>query len=125
MNSPKNSLINLHLGLTDQNILLEIEMAAVGAAILANKIPEALQGIAPEMFCNSHLATIWIAIKHLHKNKKSCDYLTISEFLRKHKKLDEIGGISFIMTLGDAVSNMALCSEWAFHIRKAATKCGL
>lgn len=120
MKSSKTSLTDIHLGIGVQsNILYEIEMAALGAVIFASKIPEAFKSITHEMFCDTTLGTVWQAIEFLDKKKQSCDYITISELLRKHNRLDQVGGVIFISSLGNIAVATHRQADFAFMIKKA------
>lgn len=78
----------------------EAEEAVIGA-IMIN--PDAFPAVAiflkPEDFYFLRHQYIWQALERLYERNEPVDYLTLSQELRDHGKLDDIGGLPYITRL--------------------------
>jgi len=100
-----------------QNV--EAEMATLGAMLIDEKVvPEVLEFINEESFYKQEHKAIFEAMIYLFDKQKKIDILTVSDYLRKNKILDKIGGASYLTTLADFVPSSANASHYARIIKE-------
>lgn len=89
-----------------QNV--EAEQAVLGAMMLDhNAVIAAMEKLTPNDFYREVHRTIFEAMEHLHHENKEIDVITLPEELRRMKKLDDIGGIEYILSLPNLVATAA------------------
>ncbi|GAB4286401.1 MAG: replicative DNA helicase [Marinilabiliales bacterium] len=100
--------------------VIELEEAVLGAIMLEkDAVHSALEVLKPECFYKDEHRIIYEAIIELSKDLKPIDILTVTELLRKQKKLDEVGGPSYIAEL---TSKVATAAHIEFHAKIIAQK---
>jgi len=89
-----------------QNI--EAEQAVLGAMMLEhNAVVTALELLQAEDFYRDVHKVIFEAMARLHRTNQEVDVITLPEELRRMKKLDDVGGLEYILTLPNVVSTAA------------------
>ena len=89
-----------------QNV--EAEQAVLGAMMLDhNAVVAAMEKLSPNDFYREVHRTIFEAMSNLHRENKEVDVITLPEELRRMKKLDEVGGLEYILSLPNLVATAA------------------
>ena len=89
-----------------QNV--EAEQAVLGAMMLDhNAVIVAMEKLTPNDFYREVHRTIFEAMEHLHHENKEIDVITLPEELRRMKKLEDVGGIEYILSLPNLVATAA------------------
>ena len=89
-----------------QNV--EAEQAVLGAMMLDhNAVVAAMEKLSPNDFYREVHRTIFEAMSRLHRENKEVDVITLPEELRRMKKLDEVGGLEYILSLPNLVATAA------------------
>lgn len=89
-----------------QNV--EAEQAVLGAMMLEhNAVVAAMEKLRPSDFYREVHRTIFEAMEHLHHDNKEVDVITLPEELRRMKKLDDVGGLEYILSLPNLVATAA------------------
>lgn len=98
----------------------ELEEAVLGAIMVDKDGLAAVNSILrPESFYAEANKLIFEHMEILFKNTQPIDLLTVSEALRKSNKLEEIGGINYLMNLTNRVASAA---NIEYHARIVAQK---
>ena len=98
----------------------ELEEAVLGAIMVDKDGLAAVNSILrPESFYAEANKLIFEYMEILFKNTQPIDLLTVSEALRKAKKLEEVGGINYLMNLTNRVASAA---NIEYHARIVAQK---
>lgn len=101
-----------------QNV--EAEQAVLGAMMLDhNAVIAAMEKLTPNDFYREVHRTIFEAMEHLHHENKEIDFITLQEELRRMKKLDDVGGIEYILSLPNLVVTAA---NIEYHAKIVAEK---
>ena len=89
-----------------QNV--EAEQAVLGAMMLEhNAVVAAMEKLRPGDFYREVHRTIFEAMEHLHHDNKEVDVITLPEELRRMKKLDDVGGLEYVLSLPNLVATAA------------------
>lgn len=93
---------------------LEAEKSLLGALLVD---PDALVKVAdlvhPESFYDPAHNTIYAAIEHLYEKRQPIDVITLTDQLKKMKKLEEAGGTAALARLSNILSTAANVVEYA------------
>lgn len=81
--------------------------------------------VKAEDFFYSKNALIFKAMADLHKSNQHIDIATVAEWLKRHEKLNEVGGIDYLAELIDAVPTVILAEEQAKIVRDRSVMRGL
>jgi replicative DNA helicase len=85
---------------------IELEKSLLGAIIIENAKPLAdMPFINPELFYHSAHVQIWEAIRYLYLRGDKVDMLTVIQRLADMKKLDNVGGASYIVGLTQTIGS--------------------
>jgi replicative DNA helicase len=100
-----------------QNI--EAEQSVIGSILLENEaISKALEILKPDDFYyGSHQQVFQCMIELFEKNEPT-DFITITERLKKKKKLEEIGGASYIADLSEKIPTAANIEFYAKIVKE-------
>lgn len=99
---------------------LDLEEAVLGAVMMDKDGLSAINSILrKESFYLDANQVIFEHMEALFKNSQPVDLLTLTEALRKSNKLEEIGGINYLMKLTNRVASAA---NIEFHARIVAQK---
>lgn len=72
-----------------------------------NAVIAAMEKLTPNDFYREVHRIIFEAMEHLHHDNKEIDVITLPEELRRMKKLDDVGGIEYILSLPNLVATAA------------------
>ena len=98
---------------------LEAEKAVIGSVFINNGIIDSLiEIITPEDFYSNSYGVLFNAMLNLHEKNQPIDMLTVSEFLKKEKTLDKIGGITFISEIIDEIPSAANAVHYAKIVKE-------
>ncbi len=87
---------------------LEAEQAVLGAVLLENgAFPKVLENIKEKHFYREAHRKIFLAMQDLFERNEPIDLLTLTDRLRKHSSLEEVGGEAYLAALVDAVPTAA------------------
>lgn len=79
---------------------LDAEAGAIGGVLLdSRQLEDVLELIRPDDFYDSRNKEIFAAIVELYKAGTAVDYLTVSDWLTKHQKIERAGGVGYISGL--------------------------
>ncbi len=100
---------------------LESEVSVLGAALLStNAASDVLQILKPDHFYRSAHRLVFESIYDLHFNGDAVDTVTVTEWLARRDKIDEVGGPGAIHDLTAAVPTAANASYYARIVREKA-----
>ncbi len=93
---------------------IEAEMAVLGSMMIERTVIDRIIAIVSEncFYSESH-KTIFQAIRALYETNSAVDVATVSAELKKQKKLTEIGGASYLVTLIESVPTAANAEDYA------------
>jgi replicative DNA helicase len=98
---------------------LEAEQAVLGAILIDKDAVSAVsQLIASDNFYDPRHRDIYDAMLTLYEERKPLDLLTITDILKKRKKLDKIGGSAYLASLTNIVPTAANSEYYAQIIRE-------
>jgi len=87
---------------------IPLEEAVLGAIMLdKDALPSVLHVLKPESFYLPAHQEIYSVMEFLFSSSSPVDLLTVHEELRKRKKMDEVGGPTYLMQLADKVASSA------------------
>ncbi|HUT85841.1 MAG TPA: replicative DNA helicase [Elusimicrobiales bacterium] len=93
---------------------LEAEMAVLGAMLIEPQaIERSMDTLKEHQFYHNKHKVIFRAIKDLFEKNSAVDLVTITEELKKRKKLGEIGGETYLSELLEKVSSAAHVEHYA------------
>ncbi len=99
----------------------EAEMTVLGAMMFEESgVVKALEILRPEYFYDDNHRKIFSAMSELFQKSSPIDLLTVSEQLRKHSQLEEIGGASYLTTLTTSVPTAAHIDQYAKMVKEKA-----
>jgi len=79
---------------------IEAEEAVLGCMLInTNAVPKAIQNLEKNSFYSTVNQTIYSSMVKLFDDNKTIDYVSLTDQLKKNKKLDEVGGAYFITGL--------------------------
>lgn len=102
---------------------LDAESSVISAILID---PDAIVKVAdilvPESFYDKNHQAIYEAMMALYTKNQPIDVVTLTEYLRKHKKLSAIGGAAKLAELSSVVSTAANVVHYANLVADAFTK---
>ena len=99
---------------------IEIEQVVLGALLIDTEAFGLVsEMLSAETFYDPRHKNIFEAIRTLNMNERPADILTVTEELRKMGKLDQVGGMTYVMDLSYMVSSSA---NVEYHSRILAQK---
>ena len=100
---------------------LDAEMSVLGAMLLDKEaIAQAIESIGSESFYKEANAKIYSAIIQLYDANQPVDIVTITEYLKKQKELESVGGAGYISMLLDAIPSAASVSHYLRIVQEKA-----
>jgi len=100
---------------------LDAEMSVLGAMLLDKEaIAQAIETIGSESFYKPANAKIYSAIIQLYDANQPVDIVTISEYLKKRKELESVGGAGYISMLLDAIPSAANVAHYLKIVKEKA-----
>ncbi|MFV0617116.1 MAG: replicative DNA helicase [Megasphaera sp.] len=102
-----------------QNV--EAEQAVLGAMLLSHDaVIVAMEKLQPRDFYRDVHRIIFEAMEHLHRENKEIDVITLPEELKRMKKLDDVGGIEYVLSLPNLVGSAANIEYYANIVAEKA-----
>jgi len=107
-----------------QNI--EVEQSLLGCMLVDKDAIIAVSGwLAPEHFYDERHIQIYSSILDLFNEGLPIDLVTLTDKLKKQKKLSKVGGRAYIADLATKVASSANAEEYGKIIKESATRRGL
>ncbi len=101
---------------------LEAEMSILGGILIDNDaINRVLEMLTPEDFYRESHRKIFQAMMKLSDMREPCDFITMTDMLKKAGELDEIGGAAYLATLVDYVPTAANISYYCKMVKEKST----
>ncbi|MBS1723893.1 MAG: replicative DNA helicase [Armatimonadetes bacterium] len=101
---------------------VEAEMCALGTMILSERGAEEVQAIlSEEDFYRPSHREIFKAIRQLMLQSKAIDWLTLEHELKVRQKLEEVGGMEYLIQIADAVPSAHNAAYYAQIVQDLAT----
>ncbi|MBI4033265.1 MAG: replicative DNA helicase [Candidatus Blackburnbacteria bacterium] len=102
---------------------LDAEISVLGALLLdKNSIINVAEFLRAEHFYDSRNASIFEAMVELYEAREPIDVLTVSERLKRKKRLKEVGGVTYLADLVNRVPTAAHVEHYGKIVKDAATK---
>ena len=102
-----------------QNV--EAEQAVLGAMLLSHDaVIVAMEKLQHRDFYRDVHRIIFEAMEHLHRENKEIDVITLPEELKRMKKLDDVGGIQYVLDLPNLVGSAANIGYYANIVAEKA-----
>ena len=99
----------------------EAEMSVLGAMFFdETALIKAIEVLRPACFYDLRHQNLFQVIADLFEKNQPVDLITVSEELRKHKQLDDIGGISYLTQLSTSVPTSANVEYYARIVKEKA-----
>ncbi len=99
----------------------EAEMSVLGAMLFEeNALAKAIEILKPDYFYDLRHQNIFSAMVSLFERNHAVDLVTVSEELKKHKQLEEIGGVSYLTQLTTVVPTAANIEHYAHIVKEKA-----
>ena len=98
---------------------IEAEQSVIGGILLDNEVlPNVLEILRGGEFYRAAHRTIFGAVMQLFERNEPCDLVTLTDLLRSQKKLEEVGGASYLASLVDRVPSSANTGQYARIVKE-------
>ena len=105
--------------LPPQNV--EAEQAVLGAMLLSHDaVIVAMEKLQSQDFYRDVHRIIFEAMEHLHRENKEIDVITLPDELKRMKKLDDVGGLEYVLNLPNLVGSAANIEYYANIVAEKA-----
>lgn len=102
-----------------QNV--EAEQAVLGAMLLSHDaVIVAMEKLQSQDFYRDVHRIIFEAMEHLHRENKEIDVITLPDELKRMKKLDDVGGLEYVLNLPNLVGAAANIEYYANIVAEKA-----
>lgn len=102
-----------------QNV--EAEQAVLGAMLLSHDaVIVAMEKLQSQDFYRDVHRIIFEAMEHLHRKNKEIDVITLPDELKRMKKLDDVGGLEYVLNLPNLVGSAANIEYYANIVAEKA-----
>lgn len=102
---------------------VDAEISVLGALLLdKNSIVNVAEFLKAEHFYDNRNASIFEAMIELYEAREPIDVLTVSERLKRKKRLKEVGGATYLADLVNRVPTAAHVEHYGKIVKDAATK---
>lgn len=102
-----------------QNV--EAEQAVLGAMLLSHDaVIVAMEKLQSQDFYRDVHRIIFKAMEHLHRENKEIDVITLPDELKRMKKLDDVGGLEYVLNLPNLVGSAANIEYYANIVAEKA-----
>lgn len=102
-----------------QNV--EAEQAVLGAMLLSHDaVIVAMEKLQSQDFYRDVHRIIFEAMEHLHRENKEIDVITLPDELKRMKKLDDVGGLEYVLNLPNLVGSAANIEYYANIVAEKA-----
>lgn len=101
---------------------LEAEMSALGAMLLSERAATEISEVLEEddFYVPAH-REIFKAIKQLLLNSRAIDFVTLEDALKTRGKLDEVGGVDYLVQIAQSVPSAANATYYAGIVQDKST----
>lgn len=101
----------------------EAEKSILGSILIdKDAIVDIAVVLTPEMFYNNNNGKIYEAMVALYENRDPIDVLTVSDYLKKKKLLDNVGGRAYLSELSNEVPVASHVPKYAQMVRECFIK---
>ncbi len=98
---------------------IEAEQSVIGGILLDNDVlPSVLEILRGDEFYRAAHRTIFAAVIALFERNEPCDLITLTNLLKSQKKLEEVGGASYLASLVDRVPSAANAGQYAKIVKE-------
>lgn len=94
------------------------ERALIGAALSDERVLETCGNVKPRYFFRHSHQLVWEAMQSLRAEKQAVDYISASEWLSEHGKLEDAGGIDALIQFGTDLPPVGHAPAWAETVCK-------
>ena len=102
-----------------QNV--EAEQAVLGAMLLSHDaVIVAMEKLQSQDFYRDVHRIIFEAMEHLHRENKEIDVIALPDELKRMKKLDDVGGLEYVLNLPNLVGSAANIEYYANIVAEKA-----
>lgn len=102
---------------------VEAEKSVLGALLIdRDAIVKVVEFLRADHFYDYRHQQIYTAIMNLYENRKPADLVTVPSELKKLKSLEDVGGVSYLTELVNAVPTAANIEHYAMLIRDDSIK---
>lgn len=101
---------------------IEAEAALIGAVLIDDSVMNDVHYIDKSDFSLEVHKLIWRGIKYQFQNERPIDFLTIAQLMVEYKRIDDIGGVSYLSELTSSCPSHRAAPEYARIVRNAAIK---
>ncbi len=102
---------------------LDLEKSVLGALLIdEDAIVKVVEFLKPEHFYRKAHHDIYLAILELYEKREPADLVTVPGHLKKGKKLDDIGGVSYLTELVNYVHTSSNIEFYAKEIKDYAVR---
>lgn len=98
---------------------LEAEKVLLGSVLLDNNVLERVE-IEPDHFYKDSNKIIFTEIENMKNEGKTCDLVTVADWLQNKGRLDMVGGPVYLAQLTDIIPSVSTAKEYADIIRNKA-----
>ena len=110
---------NMEQRIPPQNV--EAEQAVLGAMLLSHDaVIVAMEKLQSQDFYRDVHRIIFEAMEHLHRENKEIDVITLPDELKRMKKLDDVGGLEYVLNLPNLVGSAANIEYYANIVAEKA-----
>lgn len=100
---------------------VEAEQAVLGAMLLSHDaVIVAMEKLQFQDFYRDVHRIIFEAMEHLHRENKEIDVITLPDELKRMKKLDDVGGLEYVLNLPNLVGSAANIEYYANIVAEKA-----
>lgn len=99
---------------------LSAEQSVLGAVLLDPNVLDEITFLEPRDFSNVLHKQLFKVMRYLHEQNKPVDIVTVTEEYNKFGKVEEMGGVSYLMQLADSVPTTANAVHYANIVRSKA-----
>ncbi len=101
----------------------DAEKSILGSVLIdKNAIVDISVSLRPEMFYNENNGKVFEAMMSLYENRDPIDVLTVSDWLKKEKLLDRVGGKTYLTELSNEVPVASHVQKYAQIVRDCYIK---
>jgi replicative DNA helicase len=102
---------------------LQAEQAVLGSILMDSSVMDEIGTMLNEQDFTAHIhSLIWRCVKYMYDQKVPIDPITIKDTLQRYGKLEEIGGIAYVLQLGQSVPSSASAKHYAGIVKRKSLK---
>jgi replicative DNA helicase len=101
---------------------LQTEQAVLGAVFIKQEVLEDLHELQPDDFINRTHSLIFKVMRYLHEIGEGIDIVSLVNHFNVKNKLDQIGGVSYLMQLAEACPSASNATQYARYIRDRSNR---